>query len=131
MKDGRTHDGTTPGRRVLVIDDDATIVGLIKTVLSDEGYDVAGALHGQQALRLDGPPPDLVVLDMYIPGLLSGASLADALRAKYDRDLPILVMSASNVAKEAKALGAVSYLAKPFDLVALLEAIRLALSASR
>jgi len=111
------------GKRVLVIDDDKTILDLIAAVLRDEGCSVEAALSGQEALEQSPPePPQMVVLDMFIPGI-SGLELAGELRAKYGADLPIIVVSASDVGEEARALGAVAYLPKPFDLEDLLRAV--------
>ena len=117
-------DGSGP--RILVIEDDETILGLIEAVLMEEGFTVDAALSGQQALDLDcSHSPAMVVLDMFLPGI-SGAELAEALRAKYGAGLPILVTSASNVRAQARALGA-HYLPKPFELVDLMEAVHQAL----
>ena len=108
---------------VLVVDDDRTILELVRTVLTDEGLEVVGALDGCQAMsRCREARPALVVLDMYIPGL-SGAELARELRRVAGDKLPILVMSASSVDQQARALGAFRYLPKPFDLTDLLAAV--------
>lgn len=107
---------------MLVVDDDETILDLIGAILAEDGLVVEQALDGEDALNCDGPP-DLCVLDMFLPGI-RGAELADALRAKYGKDLPILVTSASIVAQEARDLGAYEYLPKPFDLEDLLAAVR-------
>ena len=116
--------------RVLVIDDDLTILELIKAILMEDGHEVVTALSGDAVLN-DGalPAPDLVVLDMFVPGI-SGAELAQALRARFGRDLPILVTSASSVDGEARALGAYECLPKPFELEELLAGVRQGLSLS-
>jgi DNA-binding response OmpR family regulator len=108
---------------ILVIDDDETIVELIRAVLSEEGFRVSTALSGDEALNSPPAPPDLIVLDMFMPGT-AGAELAEGLRTKYGADVPILLISASIVDREARALGAYEYLPKPFDLDELLAAIR-------
>jgi DNA-binding response OmpR family regulator len=112
------------GPRVLVIDDDPTILELIRAILSEEGYVVDAALTGKAALA-DGnaPTPAVVVLDMYLPGI-SGAELVEALRVRYGHNLPIMLTSASTVDDEAQALGAYEYLPKPFDLEELLASVR-------
>ena len=116
--------------RILVIDDDPTILELIKAILKDEGHSVNAALTGEDVLA-DGaiPAPDLLVLDMFLPGI-SGRELAEALRARYGQDLPILVTSASSVDREARALGAYECLPKPFELDELLAGVRQGLSLS-
>ena len=117
--------GHGEGRQILVIDDDPTILELMTAVLTEEGYAVDAALTGNAVLA-DGSgirPPELVVLDMFLPGI-SGAELAEALRAKYGAELPILVTSASSVEDQAQAFGAYDYLSKPFDLETLLAGVR-------
>ena len=115
---------TTDSNLVLVIEDDTTIVELLRAVLTDEGYDVRVAASGDQALDNPSPiAPAVTVLDMHVPGA-SGKQLADGLRAKYGADLPILLVSASNMDEEALTLGAYEYVSKPFDLEDLLAAIR-------
>jgi DNA-binding response OmpR family regulator len=117
--------------RIMVIDDDATILELIKAVLVEDGFTVDARLNGRAAL--DSPPnepPALVILDIYLPGL-SGAELVQALRAKYGAGLPILVTSATNLDEEASTLGSYEYLAKPFDLDQLMAAVRRGLALPR
>ena len=109
---------------VMVVDDDPTILDLLRAVLLEEGYRVNAALNGAQALGFPADQaPAVVVLDMFLPGM-NGPELAVALRSKFGAQLPILVTSASNVDAEAQALGAYEYLPKPFDLDALLAGVR-------
>ena len=82
------QDTNSPAREVaqgvLVIDDDPTIVGLIQALLRNEGYETTIATTGEEALRLDGETPDLVVAGQYVPGV-TGAELAEALRCQVPR----------------------------------------------
>src|ERR1044071_5658952 len=99
----RSNDGSglDGNRRILVIDDDATILELIRAVLTDEGLNVETALSGQEALSTDSEqPPDVCVLDMFLPGI-SGPELVAQLRARFGAGLPILLTSASIVEREA------------------------------
>jgi DNA-binding response OmpR family regulator len=115
-------------RTVLIIEDDPTVLDLIRSVLVDDGLSVETALNGQAALDHDGQSaPDVCVLDMYLPGI-NGAELVDGLRAKYGSNLPILVTSASIVPNVAHELGAYEYLPKPFDLDQLVAAVQRGLS---
>jgi CheY-like chemotaxis protein len=124
MADQLRREPAASGRRILVVDDDASIADLIRAVLLEEGHDVEVALNGADALARNGPqPPEVCVLDMFLPDL-SGPELVAALRGKYGQDLPILLTSASVVPREAKALGAYAYLPKPFELEELLAAVR-------
>ncbi len=69
------------GKRILVVDDERSITDLLAYNLQRSGYEVSTAHDGLQALRLArGEPPDLVILDLMLPGL-DGLMSAAALRA--------------------------------------------------
>jgi DNA-binding response OmpR family regulator len=113
-----------------VIDDDPTILQLIKDVLTDEGFTVEAEPSGVKALEMaHAARPDLVVLDMYIPGL-SGRPLVQALRRRFGAGLPVLLTSASSMDDEVEGIGAYECLPKPFDIDELLAAVRRGLPAS-
>jgi DNA-binding response OmpR family regulator len=109
--------------RVLVVEDDDAIRGLLEDLLAIEGYQVRAAADGTAGLAiLRHWRPDAIVLDVVMPA--GGASafragqrgLADA------EDVPVLLLSATQVADLgciARDLGATDWLAKPFDLDAL------------
>jgi len=113
---------------ILVVDDDPRITDLLRRVLAYEGYSVAIATSGNEALnRSLERPPDLVVLDIMLPGL-NGLEVAQRLRAAGD-NVPILMLTARDaVADRVKGLetGADDYLVKPFapdELVARVKAL--------
>ncbi|HEU0003988.1 MAG TPA: response regulator transcription factor [Ktedonobacteraceae bacterium] len=113
---------------ILVVDDDPRITDLLRRVLAYEGYSVAIAVSGNEALnRSLERPPDLVVLDIMLPGL-NGLEVAQRLRAAGD-NVPILMLTARDaVADRVKGLetGADDYLVKPFapdELVARVKAL--------
>ena len=114
--------------RVLVIDDDPQVRHLIRLVLEEEGFVVGAAMDGAQALRLAAEqPPELVVLDVSLPDV-SGATVADQLRAAWPA-LPVLMITADgSAAEKAARLGAYAYLHKPFDVSELVALVRLGLS---
>ncbi len=109
---------------VLVVDDDPDILDAICDILQGEGYRVARARHGLEALdRVTQQRPDLILLDLMMP-VMDGLALAQALRdRKLDDGLPIVVISADGNPQKAAAVGAQVYLAKPFDIDALLSAV--------
>ena len=112
---------------ILVVDDDPGIRQTIRWALEDEGFTVATAADGQEALAQgERHRPALVILDMTLP-VLDGHAVADGLRAG-GAAVPILMITAdgSAVAK-ARRVGAYAYLKKPFDIDALLGAVRLGL----
>ena len=110
--------------RVLVVDDEADILELVREVLSDEGYDVDTALTGEAALAITRERrPDLILLDVKLPGADGWEVLAE-LRAAAGPQTPVVVMTAGFDAQDrALASGAQGYLGKPFDIDDLLRAV--------
>jgi len=115
--------------RILVVDDDEEIRASLRRGLSLEGFKVALAPDGEEALRQTREqPPDLVVLDVMMPGL-DGLEVARRLRAAEDT-LPIILLTARDaVADKVSGLesGADDYLVKPFAFEELLARIRVQL----
>jgi DNA-binding response OmpR family regulator len=111
-------------KRVLVVDDDQTILATVQDALVPEGYDVDTAASGEEALRLvRGTPPDLIMLDANMPGV-DGWEVLSRLRAAAGRQTPVVVMTAGfNAQDQALASGAQGYLGKPFDVDDLLAAV--------
>lgn len=109
------------GKRILIVDDDVTIGNLVEEVLSHSGYDTLRAYSGTEALLLlNTQQPDLILLDLMLPGL-SGEALLPQLK-----QFPVIVISAkADVADKVNLLlgGAVDYLTKPFDTNELLARI--------
>jgi CheY-like chemotaxis protein len=106
---------------VLVVDDDPDILEAICDILEAEGYDVARARHGEEALlRVEVRRPAVILLDLMMP-VMDGVAFAQALRLRPAlRDIPIVVISADGNPQRAASVGATGYLAKPFDIEALL-----------
>jgi DNA-binding NtrC family response regulator len=110
--------------RVLVIDDETSILHTLEILLRGEGFDVTVRTSGKDALaRWDDAPPDIVISDIRMPGM-SGMDVLGAIRDQ-DPDVPVILMTAQaslQSAIEAVNRGAFYYLQKPFtndDLVAL------------
>ena len=95
--------------RILVIDDDSVIAGLVRMILTREGYDVAVEEDGPSGLRAAAETrPDLVLVDSRMPGM-TGAEVVLALEAAPDTaTVPVIVMSADWTAAEGG-------LRKPFE----------------
>ena len=100
---------------MLVVDDERHIVDFVVMGLEGRGMEVKGALDGPAALKdLEGFRPDVVVLDLMLPGL-SGLEVCRRTRAK--SDVPILILSARDEVEDrvdGLNLGADDYLVKPF-----------------
>ena len=108
---------------ILVVDDDPNILDVVSELLDMEGYRVTTAANGAEALRVvEQQLPSLVLLDMRMP-VLDGWGFAKELRARGVK-LPILVMTAAQNARVwAEEIGAQGYVAKPFEVPALLDAV--------
>jgi two-component system nitrogen regulation response regulator NtrX len=120
--------------RILVVDDEADIRGLLKEILSEEGYDVEIAADASQARTSRAAQvPDLVLLDIWMPDtdgitLLREWSLTDGY------DCPVVMMSGHGTvetAVEATRLGAFDFVEKPLSLTKLLRTVERALDAGR
>jgi len=111
--------------RILVVEDDSALAQALSDTLTLSGYEVVTATDGEQALaRLDGDEVDMVLTDVQMRPM-DGRALLRNLRARFN-ELPVLVMTAYGTveqAVEAMKLGAVDYLAKPFEVDDLLEKV--------
>lgn len=103
-------------QRILLVDDDANLLVVLAEQLHDDGYEVATARDGQEALRrLEAGWPDLILLDLMMPRI-DGLALARQIKAA--ADLPIIVLSAIDTAdSKAHLLDEVAedYVAKPYN----------------
>jgi two-component system alkaline phosphatase synthesis response regulator PhoP len=104
---------------ILVVDDEPDLLELIRYSLGQHGYEVTCALSGEEALtQLDARPPDLVVLDLMLPGA-DGLEICRAMKRNTRTALiPIIILSARGEEADVVAgleLGADDYLTKPFS----------------
>ncbi|MEI7541126.1 MAG: response regulator [Actinomycetes bacterium] len=107
-------------KKVLVVDDNEDIRGLLSLVLQNEGYEVFAAEDGAQALeKTYDEKPDLILLDVMMPGL-SGLEVLSTIREHKDKkvnQVPIMMITAKSTIDDIDAaveLGASSYIVKPF-----------------
>ncbi len=113
-------------QRILVIDDDAAVTSLLKRGLSYEGFAVETAKPGVEGLvSARERPPDLVILDVMMPGL-SGFEVLQRLRTA-DDTLPVLMLTAKDAPNDqvqGLEAGADDYVIKPFTFEVLLARVR-------
>ena len=114
----------TKGRSILVIDDDAALLELNKTILEMEGYDVFIALSGAEALSLleKIAPPDLILLDMRMEDMSGPEFLLTLEKNRSDiiESVPVVFVTGLEKVPASKAIG---FIRKPYDIDTLLEAV--------
>ncbi len=115
---------------VLIIDDEPNIRKMVGALLSSEGYEIRDAADGATGVtRAQELEPDLVLLDLMIPGALDGMAVLEKLRELFP-ELPVIMMSGRaglSDAVKATRLGAVNFLEKPLTPEGVLLAIASAL----
>jgi two-component system, NtrC family, nitrogen regulation response regulator NtrX len=120
--------------RILVVDDEADIRGLLKEILSEEGYEVDVAANAGQARASKAKQtPDLVLLDIWMPDV-DGITLLREWSAAPTDGCPVVMMSGHGTvetAVEATRLGAFDFVEKPLSLAKLLRTVERALDASK
>jgi len=102
--------------RVLVVDDEETVRGLLQRTLEEAGYTVTTAANGEEALHeVSRQEPEVVLLDIKMPGL-SGMDVLTKITADWPDICVIMVTAVGNTqtAVEAMKLGAYDYITKPF-----------------
>jgi len=120
-------------RRILVVDDEESILSSLAGILGDEGYEVGTSPSGEAALAaLDGEDPDLVLLDVWLPGV-DGVEVLGAIKARQP-ELPVIMMSGHGTIETAvkcAKIGAYDFFEKPLNLDKVLLGIENALKTSR
>jgi CheY-like chemotaxis protein len=107
-------------KKVLVVDDDSSIVEILKSGLEALGYSVLTA-ENEQGVRsvLEHSTPDAIIMDVSMPGT-DGISLCREIRCSPDKgDIPVLMLTAFSDEKtfhDAMLFGASGFLTKPFDI---------------
>jgi DNA-binding response OmpR family regulator len=119
-----------PAARILVIDDTPGVVDILAAHLRAEGYVVSGALTGDEGLKdFMLVRPDLVLLDITLPGEMNGIELLKRIRSINPTGRVIMVTGNTDQAsaREALELGALAYIGKPFDFAYLKRVVAAAL----
>jgi CheY-like chemotaxis protein len=117
-----------PRRRVLVVDDEPAMRALCRVNLLASGMDVVEAADGIEALDAvrSGDRPDLVLLDVMMPGLSGWEVAAELAGDPRTQDIPVVFLTARADAEDRERgsdLGAVGYLTKPFDPLGLADVV--------
>lgn len=118
----------TPRKRILIVEDDADLRRLFRTTLAIEGFEVEETGTGLDALRsIENRAPDLVVLDLMLPGL-DGISVSQDIAGRaLTNQIPVVVVTGSAI--PASALRVACLLRKPVDPDELVRVVRQCLAA--
>jgi len=114
-------------KKILVVDDEEFMLGIVKHTLEENGFTVLSACNGFEAIhRIEKEKPDLVVLDIMMP-YVSGLEFLNWVRTYYfDNRIPVILVSTlekKEVIKVGYDLGASDYLTKPFRMDELLNTV--------
>lgn len=124
-----------PSPRLLIVEDDAAEARVLQLLLAREQFVVEIATHGEAALTIaQRSPPDVVLLDLNIPGIGGFTLLEQLKRDPRTRDVAVLVVSGSSADDDivrALQIGATDFINKPYGIGILLARIRAALRSSR
>lgn len=120
--------------RVLVVDDDDAVRGVLQLILRRSGYDASAASNGLEALAaMRAGGADLILLDVEMPGM-NGLEFCEQLRAEPSwRKIPVIMMTGrpvQGVPEKVAQAGATEFVSKPFERAALLEKIKASLASA-
>jgi len=123
------------GTRVLIIDDSNTIIAVLGKMLRQNGYQTVAAVDAETGIETArSERPDLIFLDIVLPGMNGFAALRILRREEPTRDIPVIMMSGNMQATEqfyAQRIGADDFLKKPFPRAELFAKITRLLDADR
>ena len=132
---GKARTNARPGTRMLVIDDSATIVALLSRMLRQNDYHVLEASDAEQGLDIArNQSPELVFLDIVLPGMDGFAALRQLRRDPQTRDIPVIMISGNEQATEqfyVHRIGADDFMKKPFSRAEVFARIERLLDANR
>ena len=104
---------------ILVVDDIRVLLNLLTNILTANGYQVRSADSGEQAIAsITASPPDLILLDIFMPGM-NGYEVLRWLKAREEnRNIPVIILSGATETEQrvdGLKLGAVDFISKPFE----------------
>jgi CheY-like chemotaxis protein len=112
-------------RTILLVDDDHDVAEALSTVLADEGYDVATASNGREALMYlkSHTAPRLILLDVMMPVMDGYEFRIEQQRDPTIADIPVVVLTAGSMGERVAELGVTAHMRKPVDLDRLLREV--------
>jgi DNA-binding response OmpR family regulator len=127
--------GTEKHKRVMIVDDEASLRALVRVNLEVDGFDVIEAVDGNDALeKMKELRPDLVLLDIMMPGKDGIEVLEDLAASEELVSIPVILLTAKGEQEDLEkgaALGARGHITKPFDPEQLVRTVKAALGIIR
>jgi len=116
-------------KRIMIVDDEPDTVDLVKLVLETEGYEILVAYSGSEALeKIKTEKPDMVLLDIMMPGMDGWAVRTKLLEDKGTKDIPIVMLTARAQPIDKMiglhVVGVSDYITKPFGRRELVDRVR-------
>ncbi|MCK4859495.1 MAG: response regulator [Candidatus Omnitrophica bacterium] len=109
----------TDKKKVLIVDDEVTLVKLVRFLLERHGFEVCAAYGGQESVEIAQKEiPDLILMDIMMPKVDGNEAIKQLREKEITREIPVIILSAlGQEAEVARGLesGAVDYLVKPFN----------------
>jgi len=122
-------------KKIMIVDDEESLVELVKGILEEEGFEVITAYSGQECLeKLKTVKPDLILMDMMMPGM-SGRETTEKIRADpKTKDIKVAFLTVAKFSEVGRdvleRMGVVEYITKPFDNADLVRKVRKHIGAS-
>lgn len=113
-------------KKILVVDDDHSIVDVMDIILKEAGFEVINTTQGSEAIMLaQKEKPDLILLDILMSGF-DGREITKKLKRNgKTKNIPVIIISANKFTKEiARQIGADDFILKPFEMNDLLAKVR-------
>lgn len=118
-------------KTIFIVDDEYSIVESLTDLLVEEGYRVASAINGRDALAaISSSPPDLVLTDLMMPAMDGRQLIAGMSADPKLRDIPVILMSAASLPRNLDDFAGIPLFRKPFQIDALLSEIARLLAAA-
>ncbi len=112
-------------KKILVADDDPSILEVIELMLTEEGYDVVSIADGEAIYKLENNFPDLLLLDIWMSGIDGRDICSFVKKQENTKNIPVIMISANRDTETmAKEAGADDFIAKPFEMDELLRKVR-------
>jgi len=124
-----------PAKCVLIVDDESSLRALVRVNLEVDGFEVSEAVDGIEAMNmLKESTPDLILLDIMMPGKDGIEVLEDLSANESLRDIPVILLTAKGELEDLErgaALGARGHITKPFDPEQMVRTVKAALGIIR